>query len=149
MLQSKNSDVEATELDIMRKHEKHKHSLFMFVGAGDGLAVSRINDALARNSRKYIRTAPAIIPVQGEHPHGTCHVLHMGWRPYASLVVDILVAIGHNECRSEFTVPKFNDYNRAICVLMEGIAKYFMLLRDSREGMPPLHNAQQLARACE
>eukprot|EP00965_Chrysotila_dentata_P138037 4565979-Pleurochrysis_carterae.AAC.1 len=75
----------------------------MLVG-GDGLAVSRINHALAWNSRKYIRTAPAIIPVQDEHPHGTCHVLHMGWRPYAPLTVDIITAIGHSKCRSDFTV---------------------------------------------
>eukprot|EP00965_Chrysotila_dentata_P050441 1672129-Pleurochrysis_carterae.AAC.1 len=62
MLQSKNSDVEA-ELDIMRAYPKHRHTVFMLMG-GDGLAVSRVNHALAHNSQKYIRQAPAIIPVQ-------------------------------------------------------------------------------------
>eukprot|EP00965_Chrysotila_dentata_P068096 2252348-Pleurochrysis_carterae.AAC.1 len=62
MLQSKNSDVEA-ELDIMRAHPKHRQTVFMLVG-GDGQAVSRVNHALARNYRKYVRQAPAIIPVQ-------------------------------------------------------------------------------------
>eukprot|EP00965_Chrysotila_dentata_P216936 6189666-Pleurochrysis_carterae.AAC.3 len=79
MPQSNNSDVKV-ELDIMLTHPKRRHSLFMLVEK-DGLLVSRINRALARNSRKYIWQAPAIIPVQGEHPHGTCHVLHTGWRP--------------------------------------------------------------------
>eukprot|EP00965_Chrysotila_dentata_P050085 1659454-Pleurochrysis_carterae.AAC.1 len=65
-------------------------------------------------------------------------MLHMGWCPYAPLLPGILKAIGRSECRSDFTVSKFNDHDHAICILMEGIAKYFMVLRDSHEGMPPL-----------
>eukprot|EP00965_Chrysotila_dentata_P041527 1377105-Pleurochrysis_carterae.AAC.1 len=43
----------------MRSHDNHKHSLFMLVG-GNGLAVNRLNHALARNSALYLRTKPAI-----------------------------------------------------------------------------------------
>lgn len=146
-LQSSYDDVQA-ELDIMRKHPMHKHSLFMLVG-GDGLAVHRLNHTINRHPQTYLRTPPAIIPVQGEHPHGTCHILHMGWRPYAPLLLGILTAIGHHECRADFTVSKFNDYDHAVCILMEGVAKYFLELSRVGDGMPPLRNAALMARHCE
>lgn len=146
-LQSSYEDVEA-ELKIMRAHPMHKHSLFMLVG-GDGLAVHRLNHTINRHPNVYLRTAPAIIPVQGEHPHGTCHILHMGWRPYAPLLLGILHAIGHHECRNDFTVSKFNDYDHAMCILMEGVAKYFLELERVGDGMPPVRNATLMARHCE
>eukprot|EP00965_Chrysotila_dentata_P259424 6213560-Pleurochrysis_carterae.AAC.2 len=82
----------------------------MLVG-GDVLAVNRINHTINQFPKKYLRTPPAVIPIQGEHPHGTCQILQMGWRPYAPLLMGILAAIGHNECRSDFTVSKFNNYD--------------------------------------
>jgi hypothetical protein len=144
-LQSSYVDVEA-ELDIMRSDPKHKHSWFVMVG-GDGLAIHRINHTLARKPGLYLRTAPAVIPVQGEHPHGTCHVLHMGWRPYAPMMLPILHAIGHTECKADFTVSAFNDYDHATAILTEGIAKYFILLNQSG-GMPPLSNSTAVLNAC-
>ena len=144
-LQSSYEDVEF-ELDEMRRNPKHKHSWFVFVG-GDGLAVNRINHTLARKPGLYLRTAPAVIPVQGEHPHGTCHVLHMGWRPYAPMLLTIMAAIQHRECRADFTVSSFNDYDHAMAILTEGVAKYFQLLSDSG-GMPPLPNSAAILTAC-
>ena len=124
-LQSSYVDVEA-ELDIMRDDPRHRHSFFVFVG-GDGLAINRINHTLARKAGHYLRNPdrPSVIPVQGEHPHGTCHVLHMGWRPYAPMTVPILKAIGHNECKNDFTVSAFNDYDHATAILVEGICEIF------------------------
>jgi len=89
-----------------------------------------------------------VIPVQGEHPHGTCHVLHMGWRPYAPLLVGIMIAIGHCEIKGDFTVSDYNDYNHAMCILIEGVARYFMQLEASGGGCPPLLNPTQFVRAC-
>mmetsp|Transcript_23882 Transcript_23882/g.77118 ORF Transcript_23882/g.77118 Transcript_23882/m.77118 type:complete len:447 (+) Transcript_23882:755-2095(+) len=145
-LQSSYVDVEA-ELEVMRNNDKHKHSTFMFVG-GDGLAINRINHSLARHPGKYLHTRPAVIPVQGEHPHGTCHILHMGWRPYSALVVPLLEAIGHRECKSNFTVSDFNDHDHAMCILIEGIARYFMYLESQAGGMPPLSHAAILEKHC-
>eukprot|EP00965_Chrysotila_dentata_P162048 5351349-Pleurochrysis_carterae.AAC.1 len=73
----------------------------------------------------------------------------MGWRPYAPLLLTILSAVGHFECKADFTVSKFIDYDHAVCTLMEGIANYFLLLSRSGDGMPPLRNAPLMARMCE
>ena len=135
VLQSSYADVEY-ELDWMRSHANHKHSAFVF-GGGDGLAVMRINHTLARKPHIYLQQRPAVIPVQGEHPHGTCHVLHMGWRPYWPLLTTILTGIGHTECKREWTVSSFNDYDFASCILTRGIAEYFIQLEAS-PGCPPL-----------
>ena len=131
----------------MRAHPMHCHSWFVFVG-GDGLAVNRINHTIARKPAQYLRNAPAVIPVQGEHPHGTCHVLHMGWRPYAPLLVPLLAAVGHSECKNDFTVSSFNDYDHAICILIEGTATYFIELA-ATGGPPALHNSGAFLAACE
>ena len=143
VLQSSYADVEY-ELDHMRAHPRHKHSAYVFVG-GDGLAINRINHTLARKPSRYLRKAPAVIPIQGEHPHGTDHVLHMGWRPYYPLLGGILTAIGHRECKSDFTVSDFNDYDHAISILIEGVAQYFIHLEQS--GMPTLRRPTMLGTA--
>ena len=143
-LQSKNEDVEE-EVRIMREHPAHRHSLIMFCG-GDGLAIMRLNWTLARDYRTYLQSPcdshghplPSLIPVQGEHPHGTCHVLHMGWRPYAPLVVGMLASIGHSECKKDFTVSSFNDHDHGMCILIEGVTRYFQLLESGGGGPCPL-----------
>ena len=152
-LQSKNEDVEE-EARIMREHPAHRHSILMFVG-GDGLAIMRLNWMLARDYRQYLwqprdehgEPLPSIIPVQGEHPHGTCHILHMGWRPYAPLVVRILEKIGHKECKKDFTVSSFNDHDHGMCILIEGITKYLQLLEAGGGGPCPLRMMPQLLQA--
>eukprot|EP00965_Chrysotila_dentata_P004691 152755-Pleurochrysis_carterae.AAC.1 len=60
----------------------------------------------------------------------------MGWRPYAPLLLGILTAIGHSKCRADFTVSKFNDYDHALCIIMEGVAKHFIELESAGDGMP-------------
>ena len=144
-LQSSYADVDF-ELNEMWDDDKHKWSTFVFLG-GDGLAIHRINHTIARNPGKYLRTAPAVIPVQGEHPHGTCHVLHMGWRPYAPLLLTILHQTGHTECKADFSVSAFNDYDHVTTILIEGISKYFIHLSQSG-GVPPLHNKTAVLNAC-
>ena len=111
------------------------------------LAINRVNHTLARDPGKYLREPPAVIPVQGEHPHGTCHICHMGWRPYAPLVVGLLTNIGHRECKADFSVSNFNDYDHAMCILIEGIAKYFIYLSD-QGGPPPLESSGAFLAAC-
>ena len=114
-----------SELDIMRSHPYHAKSKIFFVG-GDGLAIMRINTILARQgaAAEYLMKAPAVVPVQGEHPHGTCHVLHMGWRPYWPLLEPMLKGIGHTWMKKEFKVSDFNQYDFVMCILIAGIAKY-------------------------
>ena len=145
LLQSSYEHVEA-EMDGMRTDPKHRHSWFVFVG-GDGLAINRVNHTIARDYTKYLQNKPAVIPVQGEHPHGTCHICHMGWRPYAPLLVPLLQAIGHAECKADFTVSNFNDYDHAMCILIEGVAQYFLFL-SSQGGAPPLTDSGSFLAAC-
>ena len=144
VLQSSYADVEL-ELEVMRTHAMHRHSLWFFVG-GDGLAINRINHTIARKAHAYLLTTPTVIPVQGEHPHGTAHVNHMGWRPYWPLIGDILRAIGHRECKSDWDMSSFNDYDHAACILLEGITKYFIHLEAN--GGPALDNRSNFATAC-
>jgi hypothetical protein len=75
-LQSSYDDVEA-ELNIMRS--KHLDKRILFVG-GDGLSIIRMNHLLKLKHDLYIDSAPLIIPMQGEAPHGVFHVMHAGWR---------------------------------------------------------------------
>ena len=66
VLQSSNDDVEA-ELNVMRN--AHLDKRILFVGGG-GLSILRINHLLKDNPDLYLDSAPTIIPVQGEAPHG-------------------------------------------------------------------------------
>lgn len=80
-LQSKHDDVEE-EVRIFQRQAAHRNSLVMFVG-GDGLAVMRLNDMLARDYRQFMLNPldangsqlPSVIPVQGvspPSPHQPC-----------------------------------------------------------------------------
>ena len=66
-----------------------------------------------------------------------------GWRPYAPLVLGIMTAIGHRELKSDFSVSDFNDYDHAICILIEGIGKCFIALEAS--GGAPLGRRRMLS----
>ena len=146
VMQSKNEDVEY-EINYMRDDDMHKYCKYIFTG-GDGLAINRVNHMLARQWGKYLGEYPIVIPVQGEHPHGTAHVLHMGWRPYYPLLGGLLKAAGHTECKKEWTVAAFNDYDHAICILIEGVAKYLILL-DAGGGGPDLDDMDAVLGFCQ
>ena len=70
----------------------------------------------------------------------------MGWRPYSALLVGIMTAIGHRELKADFSVSDFNDYDFAICILIEGVAKYLIELEAS--GAPPLAAMGPFMAAC-
>ena len=146
VMQSSNADVEY-EINFMRDDDMHKNCKYIFCG-GDGLAIARVNAALARQWGKYLNEYPVVIPVQGEHPHGTAHVCHMGWRPYYPLLGGLLHACGHSECKADWTVASFNDYDHAMCILIEGIAKYFIHL-DASGGGPDLDDMDAVLEFCK
>ena len=80
--QLKYDDVETT-LNIIR--EKHRDKAFLYVG-GDGLSLIRLLWLLLKKPDLYLDSAPMIIPVQGEWPHGGFHIMHAGWRLYLRLI---------------------------------------------------------------
>jgi hypothetical protein len=71
-------DVEA---ELNRIRSRFMNQLILFVG-GDGLSIHRIIWLMLKYPDLYIDSAPLIIPVQGESPHGVFHIMHAGWRLY-------------------------------------------------------------------
>ena len=69
---------------VERRPKSAVFSCKLVCGPPLGFAFARLVCRIAKNFPKYLYTSPAIIPIQGEHPHGTCHILHMGWRPYSA-----------------------------------------------------------------
>lgn len=86
VLQSSYEDVEA-ELNVLRN--RHLDKKILFVG-GDGLSIMRINHLLKMHPDLYLDSAPMVIPIQGEAPHGVFHMLHGGWRFYFADSFDAL-----------------------------------------------------------
>eukprot|EP00965_Chrysotila_dentata_P230012 6197528-Pleurochrysis_carterae.AAC.2 len=77
-LQSTYDDVNA-ELDHIRKHDLHNYTALVFVGC-DGSGYSRLIHRLSQEPTQFLETNPIFITQLGEHPHGSFHVLHLGWR---------------------------------------------------------------------
>ena len=144
-LQSSAEHVEE-EADIIIEAAQHKYCKWVILG-GDGLAINRINHMLARKWGKYLAQFPVVIPIQGEHPHATAHVLHGGWRPYWPLLQTLLQDIGHSECKGDWTVASFNDYDHGICILIEGVAQYFLHL-DKSGGGPDIEDMGPFLAEC-
>ena len=46
----------------------------------------------------------------------------------------IMTAIGHKELKSDFPVSDFNDYDFALCILIEGVSRYLIFC-----WRPPVH----------
>ena len=144
-LQSSNEDVEF-EVDEILDDPRHKHSKWCML-AGDGLSINRVNHMLCRKWGKYLAQFPVVIPVQGEHPHATAHVLHGGWGPYWPLLQTLLHDIDHSECKGDWTVASFNDYDHGICILIEGVAQYFLHL-DAGGGGPDIDDMDPFLATC-
>ena len=71
----------------------------------------------------------------------------MGWRPYWPLLTNIVHGIGHTELKGDFTVSSFNDYDHGICILIEGVARYFQYLQ--AHGGPDFSAHDTAAQACQ
>jgi hypothetical protein len=58
------------------------------------------------------------------------------------------MAAGHTECKREWTVAAFNDYDHAMCILIEGVAKFFILLAAGGGG-PDLDDMDAVLSFCQ
>jgi len=103
-LQSSYDDVNF-EVDLMRSTAFHRHSGLIFLG-GDGLTYMRLLSRLKQDPRRYLMTTPLVIPQLGEHPHGTHHVLHGGWRLWWPLLAVFAVVVDNKK--------QFKSINRTI-----------------------------------
>ena len=131
VLQSSYEDVEA-ELNLIRS--KHLDKRILFVG-GDGLSILRMNSLLLLHPDLYIDSAPMIIPVQGEAPHGVYHVMHGGWRLYRRFIRKAADAtLGKEQGKAvvdEVTVKLFNTQIFALWWMMRACSEYILMLARS------------------
>ena len=121
-LQSSYEDVEF-ELNIFRKHTAHKATQVMFAG-GDGLSIMRMEWTIARNPDKYLLTAPAVIPMRGDHPHGTTHINHAGWRLWFEFLEPLLKAMDYCYIKDDFTVKESKHFEFALNITMRASAEF-------------------------
>ena len=134
-LQSKNEDVEE-EIKVIRMHPEHKHSLILFIGH-DGLGDMRVMHLLRNKYMVYLWTAPAVIPILGELPHGLFHLMHMGIRNFKQLIQLFLVSTKHTAClmqtgeMKEPTVKDFRQWEHAILIHVRACAEW---LNECSEG---------------
>lgn len=108
LLQSSYEDVEA-ELNLMRNQRLDKRVLFV---GGDGLSIMRINHLLHDHPDLYLDSAPFVIPMQGEAPHGIFHVMHGGWRLYKKFIRAAANAtLGLNQSSAVMDDPDVQHFN--------------------------------------
>ena len=133
-LQSSYADVE-DELNEMRS--KHLDKRILFVG-GDGLSIMRINHLMKLRPDIYVDSAPLIIPVQGEAPHGVFHVMHAGWRMYQRLIRifgDVTLGASAGAVPDD---PKVSDFNKSIyslCWMTRACSEYLIELLETAQNL--------------
>jgi hypothetical protein len=122
-LQSSNEDVEH-EMDVIRAHAAHSHSTLVLIG-GDGLFEIRAEHAIARNPHKWIGTLPMVLPVRGEHPHGSCHLLHGGWRLWYKWMEPLLKSCDLDaHTKADFIVSEYKQHDFGLCILLRSTAEF-------------------------
>ena len=128
VLQSSNAHVMA-ELNTMRN--QHLDKKILFVG-GDGLSILRINHLLVNHPELFLDSAPMVIPVQGEAPHGIHHMMHGGWRLYKRFIrraADSTLGAGDGRAvMDEPTVSKFNTQIFALWWMTRACSEYLLLI---------------------
>lgn len=109
MMQSSYEHVQK-EINIMRN--EHLDKKILLVG-GDGLSILRLNHLLHDHPDLYLDSAPMIIPMQGEAPHGLFHVMHGGWRLFQPFIRAAAIAtLGPHESDAVMDDPNVKHFNR-------------------------------------
>ena len=146
-LQSSNADV-LRELNVMRN--QHLDKFIHFVG-GDGLSIIRINQLIHDFPHLFLDSAPFIIPVQGEAPHGVLHFLHAGWRLYLKFIRQAAIAtLGHRHkaVADEVTAKLFNTQVYVLWWMTRACSEYLLMLARS-DGAIDFDQVPEFIRACE
>ena len=121
-LQLLNEDVEF-EMDVMRAEPQVAQSVVMFIG-GDRLSTARVEWAILKNRPKYMESCPMVIPVIGEHPHGSHHILHAGWRLWRQFIDPMAAWMSWAWMMKEPNVSEYNHYDFALCVIVRAVAEF-------------------------
>ena len=83
-LQSKSDDVRVESMIQMKSAPPGAWITFQ---GGDGLSVMRLNQEIAKDPGTFVDTAPALVPMLGEYPHGHHHILHTVHRGFKHLIL--------------------------------------------------------------
>ena len=127
--QTSYDDVEY-ELNAMRNKNLDK---FILLVGGDGLSIHRMWWLLHNKPYLYVDSAPLIIPIQGESPHGVFHVMHAGWRMYIRFIRWCAEALNRPEkaIKDDPLVSDFNSHFFFLQILTRACAEFMTeLLRD-------------------
>ena len=85
----------------------------------------RVNHILCNDPKGYLKMTPAIIPMLGEAPHGTFHVLHSCWRMYRSFIEEACKNVLQNPMYKEDpTVKDFNHSRYLLFILVRACSEY-------------------------
>ena len=132
-LQSSYDDVNA-ELQTIRSNPMHRSSSVILVGC-DGAGYMRVIHRLAQDPDLYFNTPPAVIPQLGEHPHGTFHILHCGWRQWWPLIERFVHVVQNMQVRAEPIVSLFNQHEHFLRILTQAISEWFVEMCASASGI--------------
>ena len=121
-LQSSYEDVNF-EVKQMRTSSFHKHSDAIMLG-GDGLSYMRLIHRLAQHPKLFLMTKPVLIPQLGEHPHGTYHVMHGGWRLWWPLLEKFAAVVRNKQVRKDPPISEFNAHEHFLRTVTRACAEY-------------------------
>lgn len=147
-MQSSYEDVEK-ELNLMRSHHLDKRILFV---GGDGLSIIRINHLLHARPDLYLDSAPFIIPVQGEAPHGVFHIMHGGWRMFQRFIRAAAIGtLGMELSSAVMDDPNVKNFNKQIYALwwMTRACAEYLLHLSQTIGAIDIDLVDEFIAACE
>jgi hypothetical protein len=143
VLQAKYEDLEY-EVNEIRKSSFATNSLVVFIGM-DGLGIMRMNHTLAAKSYQYLFTAPAVVPVLGEYPHGAYHLLHCDWRLWWEFLEKMERAVFVEPAvKAEPKVSDFKLYDQAYKVITRACSEYVLEMCDDSDGVLLIKNPNSL-----
>ena len=134
------------ELNTMRR--MHLDKKILFVG-GDGLSIIRLLGLLKNKSSLYLDSAPLIVPMQGEAPHGVYHVMHAGWRLYANFIRKLAVltlgtSVAEHAVPEEPLVTHFNKSIYALQWMALACSEYLLRIIKTSGGRVELDRPENI-----
>ena len=99
------------QISWTRSSPWHCHSKLEFVG-GDGLLYMRLIHRIAQDPTLYLNTFPIMVPVLGEHPHGSYHVMDGGWKQWFPLIEVCTDLLENRQIIARPPVSQFNNHEK-------------------------------------
>ena len=109
-----------------RTSDFHRFSKLLWLGC-DGLAFMRLIHRIAQDPQLHLNTTPVVLPVLGEHPHSTFHIMDGGWKLYYPFIEVFTQLLNNKQIVSRPTVKVFNDHEQFLVhVIGRACAEYLV-----------------------